>query len=130
MSTGSTVMDNEPNTPAPGGPPSADFQLIVEAVAGNVLGNSAATYTLELVCVDETLAAPNVGMSVAAVNQAFNNANGWAAGGTAGNFTKTQTFPIAVPAGVARHVFHYIGTLVDQTGNVVSFIRGEPFIVV
>ena len=34
-------------------------------VAGSVRGNDASDYTLRIDCIDETLAAPNLGMSVA-----------------------------------------------------------------
>jgi len=54
---GLDVEDNEPNTGAPGGPPTNGFQLHLEAVAGNVIGNGGGNYRLEITCIDETLAA-------------------------------------------------------------------------
>jgi hypothetical protein len=60
---GLDVEDDEPNTGAPGGNPTANFQLNLEAVAGNVIGNGGGNYRLEITCIDETLAAPNASMS-------------------------------------------------------------------
>jgi hypothetical protein len=127
-SAGTEIPDDEPNTGSPGGAPAASFTLLLEAVAGSAIGNNAAPYILDLVCIDETLAAPNSTMSVPGVAQAFNGASGWTLAG--GNFIKTESFSIPVPAGVAGHVFHYIATLVDQAGQVVSFIHSPPFILV
>jgi len=78
-STGVDVEDNEPNTGAPGNPPSNTFDLHLQAVAGNALGGSGANYSLRADCIDETLAAPNPGMSVGPLNQQFNGADGWVA---------------------------------------------------
>ena len=128
-STGFDVEDSEPNTGAPGAAPAANFDLHVEAVAGNVIGNSAANYQLTLTCIDETLAAPNIAMSRTA-SQQFNAANGWNAGGGAGNFLKEQVFSIAVPAGVRGHVFRYVGTLVSVNNDIVSFIESNRFVLV
>jgi len=83
--TGFDVEDNEPNSGPPGNPPAATYDLHVEAVAGNAIGNSSADYTITLTAIDETLAAPNATMS-RTVNQEFNGAGGWNAGGGAGNF--------------------------------------------
>jgi hypothetical protein len=129
-STGIDVEDNEPNTPAPGGAPAPNFELQLEAVAGNVLGSSGATYDLSITCIDDTLAAPNAGMSPGALAQAFNAANGWTAGGAAGNFRKKQTFLITVPAGVRGHEFHYVATLVGSNSDVVSFRESNRFVLV
>jgi hypothetical protein len=129
-STGFDVEDNEPNTPAPGGAPAADFELQLEAVAGNALGNSGADYDLSITCIDDTLAAPNAGMSPGTIGQQFKAADGWAAGGAAGNFLKKQAFPIAVPAGVRGHEFHYVVSLVSANSDVVSSRESNRFILV
>jgi hypothetical protein len=129
-STGLDVADSEPNTGAPGQPPAASFDLHLEAVAGNVIGNGAANYTLTLTAIDDTTAAPNNAMSVGPLNQQFNAGNGWNQGGAAGNFFKEQVIPIAVPAGVTGHVFHYEGTLVSVNRDIVSFVQSNRFILV
>jgi hypothetical protein len=130
-STGCDVEDDEPNTPAHGGAPAVSFELQLEAVAGNVLGPSAADYKLTITAIDDSLAAPNAAMSPGEFDQEFNAANGWVACGAGGNFVKKQTFLINVPAaGVRGHEFHYIATLVAVDSGVVSFIESNRFILV
>jgi hypothetical protein len=128
--TGFDVEDDEPNTGPPGAAPAASYDLHLEAVAGNVIGNSGANYQLTITCIDETLAAPNAAMSPGVLNQQFNGANGWAAGGGAGNFLKEQVLPIAVPANVRGHVFRFVATLVSANGDIVSFIESNRFVLV
>lgn len=128
--TGFDVEDNEPNTGPPGAAPAANFDLHLEAVAGNVIGNGAANYQLAITCIDETLAAPNAAMSPGTLDQQFNAADGWNAGGGAGNYLKEQVFNIAVPATVSGHVFRYVATLVSVNGDIVSFIESNRFILV
>ena len=127
-SIGLDVEDDEPNTSAPGSAPATEFDVHVEAVAGNVLGNGGEDYKLTLTCIDDTLAAPNAGMSIGPLDQDFSGGSGWKAGGAAGNFWNEQTFKVTVPNGVRGHVFHYIGTLVGKGNNVVSFIESNRFI--
>jgi hypothetical protein len=128
--SGFDVEDNEPNTGAPGGAPANTFDLHLEAVAGNVIGNGAANYDLTITCIDETLAAPNGAMSPGTLPQQFNGANGWVAGGGAGNFLKEQVLNIAVPANVRGHVFRYMASLVSVNGDIVSFIESNRFVLV
>ena len=128
--TGLDVEDSEPNTGPPGGPPANTFDLHLEAVAGNVIGNGAANYRLRVDCIDDTLAAPNANMSPGTLNQQFNAANGWQPGGVAGNFLKEQVFPINVDNAARGHVLHYLASLISVNGDVVSFIESEPFILV
>lgn len=78
----------------------------------------------------DTLAAPNAGMGLGTLAQAFNAANGWIAGGAAGNFRKKQAFPITVPAGVKGHEFHYVVTLVGSNSDVVSSMESNRFVIV
>jgi hypothetical protein len=132
VSTGTTVEDSEPNTGAPGAQPAGNFQLIVDGVAGNVIGPSLAPYVLELTCIDEVLAAPNPALGVGPLNQKFGDGgDGWSGPvGAVGNMTMSQTKTINVPPGLRGHVFHYVGTLVDQNGQVVSFVDSNRFILV
>lgn len=128
--TGLDVQDDEPNTGAPGASPTSQFDLHLEAVAGNGIGNGGADYELTLTCIDDTLAAPNASMSIATTRQQFDAASGWKSSGPAGNYFKEQVFPIRVPRGVRGHVFHYVGTLVSANSDVVSFIESDRFILV
>ena len=129
-STGLDVEDNEPNTGAPGAPPENNFQLHLELVAGNVIGNGGGNYRLEITCIDETLAAPNASMSPGVLNQQFLAADGWQAGGPAGNFLKEQVFNINVDNGARGHVLRYVATMVSAGRDVVSFLESNRFILV
>ena len=115
--TGLDVEDNEPNTGAPG---AANFQLHLEAVAGNVIGSSSADYRLEITCSDETLAAPNPNMSPGVLSQEFDANDGWQAGGAAGNLLKEQVFNINVDNNARGHVLR----------QVTSFAQSNPFLLV
>jgi hypothetical protein len=128
--TGLDVEDNEPNTGAPGAPPENNFQLHLELVAGNVIGNGGGNYRLEITCIDETLAAPNANMSPGVLNQQFLAADGWQAGGPAGNFLKEQVFNINVDNAARGHVLRYVATMVSAGRDVVSFIESNRFILV
>jgi hypothetical protein len=129
-SPGLDVEDNEPNTGPPAGPPTNTFDLHLEAVAGNVIGNGGANYRLRIDCIDDTLAAPNGGMSPGTLNQAFDGPSGWVAGGVAGNFRKEQVFTINVDNNARGHVLHYVASLVSVNGDIVSFLESNQFILV
>jgi hypothetical protein len=127
------VEDNEPNSGPPGGASAPDFDLRLQAVAGNVIGNGGANYTLRIDCIDDTLAEPNGSMSPGTLNQAFNNAvgNDWQpGGGNTGNFVKEQTFRITVDNAAKGHVLHYVATMVSANGDIVSFLESNRFILV
>jgi hypothetical protein len=126
--TGEVVADNEPNSGPPGGPAAATFDLHLQLVAGNVIGNSAANYTVRADCIDETLAAPNASMSLAPDNQQFNAANGWVASGT--NFVKEQVNTITVDPAAGGHVLRYVASLVSVNGDIASFYESPLFILI
>ena len=128
-STGVDVEDNEPNTGAPGNPPSNTFDLHLQAVAGNALGGSGADYSLRTDCIDETLAAPNATMSVGPLNQQFNGADGWVAAGTELRQGRRPP-PINVDPAARGHVLRYVASLVSVNGDVVSFIESNKFILI
>src|SRR5262249_38278935 len=94
--TDSIVEENAPNQPDVGESPDADFDLFVEAAAGNNIGSSSTPYTLTITGVNVTKQAvvPQL-TSVSA--QAFNAANGWNSSGD--DFVKTQrlTFNLPLP---------------------------------
>jgi hypothetical protein len=120
--TGVDAQNNEPNADGP----SATYELRLEAVAGDPLGNSGANYTLQIDCIDENLAQRNAQLSVGTLNQAWNAANGWVKVGD--DFKTEQTFTITVPAGVQGHMFRYVATLVSVNGDVISFIESNKFV--
>jgi hypothetical protein len=138
--SGGLVEDDAPNaamTPAPG------FDLILQAEAGSVLGNSGATYTLYILAVNE-----NTGGRVPALDppgqpfaEAFANTAaqpfGWLA--SAGGFVKTEPtagptgivrYAIVIPPGVTLGRFHYNAALVATNYQVVSIAQSNTFILV
>lgn len=130
-STGVDVKDEAPNSPAPPNPPATSFELHIKGVAGYVLGSGNGPYTLTITCIDDVTAAPTPAMSIGPLPQEFGkSADGWAAAGPAGNYVNEQVFAIPVPGGVRGDVFHYEARLVNPSGNIISFIRSDPFILV
>jgi len=124
---GSLVGDQAPNAPA-----SSSFDLVLEAVAGNVIGNSAQPYTLQINAIDLTAVTP--ALTPFALNQAFDAANNWRLSGSGPDYECTQVFPIAVPGGpggpLAGHVFRYTASLVNSNGQVVSILQSDLFVLV
>jgi hypothetical protein len=125
--TGATVEDPAPNTPPPGNPPEPNFDLHLEAVAGNVLGGSGATYTLTITAFDLTAgtAAP-AGLNPGSLAQSFSSASGW--NRTAAEYVTNQVFTIAIPAGLSGHVFIYTASLVSTNFDQAWLIQSSPFV--
>lgn len=131
--TGGTVEDDGPNTPPPGGTTPANFDLIVEAAAGNVLGSSGSPYHLLIRAIDESAAASASAMDPAGepatgFAQSFSSPS-WSPSGPT-EFVTTQTFTIPVPSGVKGHRFHYTASLVTDNDEVVSAIQSNQFVLV
>jgi hypothetical protein len=121
---GSTVEDDAPNAPGP----AASFDLVLEAVAGNAIGNGGGPYTLTATAIDETAQTPVPAVSFSAA-QAFNGASGWNANGP--DFEKTEVVTFSVPTtGVQGHVFHYVASLVNLNAQIVSILESNKFILV
>jgi len=118
--TGVDAQNNEPNSDGP----AAAYDLRLEGVAGDPLGNSGANYTLQIDCIDESLSERNNDLSPGTVPQAFDGR--WVKVGD--DFKTEQTFPITVPAGVQGHMFRYVATLVSVNGDVISFIESNKFV--
>lgn len=114
------------------------FEVVVEARAGWVLGNSGAPYVLSLVAFDITLghnAEPCAAFTKTIVEN-FTN--------TAGNSSPWPEYKSVFPVILTRtqadalvgHVLQYTVTLINpppgsgSLANIVSFIRSEPFILV
>ena len=126
--SGSMVDDSAPNAPASG-----SFDLVLEAVAGSVLGDSAAPYTLTVSAID--LTAVSQPWPVQTLHQAFDAASGWKLSGVGPDYEYTQTFPIAVPGNgpggpLAGHTLQAVVSLISQNGQVVSIIQSDPFVLV
>jgi hypothetical protein len=124
--TGVDVENNEPNA----GGVSGTYDLHLQAVAGDNIGDSGANYTLLIQCIDETLAAPaaDPAMSPGELLQVFDSSN-WDPANE--NFVSEQTFNIPVSAsGVRGHVFRYVATLVSDNENQVSFIESNKFVLI
>ena len=117
---------------------SASLEVVVEARAGWVLGNSGAPYILSLVAFDITLghnAEPSTAFMKAVV-ETFTNATG--------NSSQWPEYKSVFPVTLTRtqadalvgHVLQYTVTLISPPpgsggpANIVSFIRSEPFILV
>jgi hypothetical protein len=115
------VQNNEPNADGPAG----NYQLHLQAVAGDPLGDSGTDYKLQIDCIDENLAQRNAGLSVGSVAQSF-AAPLWVKVGD--DFKTDQTFTINVPAGVEGHLFRYVATLVSDNGDIISFIESNQFV--
>jgi hypothetical protein len=127
--TGQEVENNEPNALL--GQIAANFDLRLQAVAGSSVGSGGGDYKLRIYCIDETLAAPApAGMSPGELDQEFNNlaGNDWKPAGP--NFVKEQTFTITVPPNVQGHVFRYVASLVNDNGDIVSFLESNKFVLV
>ncbi|MBO0686030.1 MAG: hypothetical protein J2P45_23020 [Candidatus Dormibacteraeota bacterium] len=125
---GSAVAEKAPNSPEPGLQPAQAFDLIVEAAAGSVVGNSGTGYTLVLTAIDEVTGKPSPDLGVGPLVQRFDAGDGWAPDGN--DYVMTQRFQVRVPAGARGHVFHYIATLVGDDCRLASFGYSDPFILV
>jgi hypothetical protein len=126
---GSTIQDNAPNAPAPGQGAAPTFDVVVEGNAGNVIGNSAAPYTLTVTAMDLTaMTAANLNPVIPA--QSF-SAPLWNKNGP-DDYDTQQSFTINVPNPnpYAGHVLQYVASLVTVNDQVVSILMSEPFTLV
>jgi hypothetical protein len=128
---GSTVEDNAPNAPLPGAAAGAPtYDLVIEGNAGNVIGDSNATYTLTATAIDLTTMAPVPSLSVGPVTQTFYTPT-WKPNGP-NDFDTVQTFTVAVPSPntFAGHILRYVASLVSTNDQVVTIRESEPFTLV
>jgi hypothetical protein len=129
-----TVEDNTPNanSPAPD-----QFDLILQAEVGAVLGNSGANYTLAFTAVNDDLVARQSGLHPEGnpFKEEWNRTCGWIKSGN--DFVKTSPgeadgitrYRISVPAGLTG-AFHYNVRLVSENYQVISFAQSNPFLLV
>jgi len=128
--TGGTVEEEIPDQPDAGEPADSDFDLFIEAAAGNNIGNSGTPYTLTITAVNVTKQAV-VGAYSSAANEAFNAVNGWTANGD--DFVKTQgvTFPAPAPAPSAPNdLYRFYVSLVTPSLQIASFAESNLFMLV
>jgi len=126
--TDSIVEENAPNQPDVGEQPDADFDLFVEAAAGNNIGSSSTPYTLTITGVNVTKQAvvPQL-TSVSA--QAFNAGNGWTTSGD--DFVKTQrlTFNLPLPRpNEANDLYRFYVSMVTPNFQIASLAESNLFI--
>jgi len=126
--TGSTAGHAAPNAPA-----ANSFDLILQAAAGNALGNSGTPYTLTISAID--LTAVTQGWPTLTLHQSFDAASGWKPCGTGPGFQYTQTFPVPVPGGgpggpLAGHTLQCVATLISRGAWIVSIIHSKLFVLV
>jgi hypothetical protein len=125
----SKVQDDSPNES--GGAAGNDFDLLLKAEAGGVLGDSGAAYTLFITAYDVTAgtAEPDLNPFAVPNKENFNAANNWVASGD--DFVKEEKYDINVGAGVTRgHVFQYTATLIADNFEVVAIIQSDLFALV
>ena len=130
--TGGTVEEDIPDQPDAGEAADPNFDLFIEAAAGNAVGTSGTPYTLTITAVNETKQAvlPAPYSSVIAT-QAFNNASGWKANGD--DFVKTQniTLPVPVPGPSAPNdLYRFYVSLVTPGLQIASFAESNLFMLV
>jgi hypothetical protein len=125
----STVEDNAPNAPAPGATTgAANYSLVIEGNAGNVIGASGGPYTLTATAIDLTTMTTAPALSVGPLAQNFSASN-WKSNGN--DFSTQQSFPIPVPAGqFTGHILLYVASMVSTGDQVVSILTSEPFTLV
>jgi hypothetical protein len=128
--TGSTVEENIPNQPDTGEPADTDFDLFVEAAAGNNVGSTAMPYTLTITGVNESKQVVVPELS-SVNNQAFDAVNGWASNGD--DFVKTQnvTFNLPLPSPNAPNdLYRFYVSLVTPNLQIASLAESNLFMLV
>jgi hypothetical protein len=129
-----TVEDNTPNANA--NVPD-QFDLILQAEVGAVLGNSGANYTLTFVAINDDVVTRQVSLNPQGnpFKEEWNLACGWIRSGN--DFVKTgpgeadgiMRYRIAIP-GDLTGAFHYNVRLVSENFQVTSFAQSNPFLLV
>jgi hypothetical protein len=129
-----TVEDNTPNA---GDHHPGEFDLILQAEVGAVLGNSGANYTLTFVAINDDMVTRQVSLNPPGnpFAEEWNAAGGWIRSGN--GFVKTgqgeadgiMRYRIAIPSGLTG-AFHYNVRLVAENLQVISFAQSNPFLLV
>jgi hypothetical protein len=132
--TGGLVEDNTPNASSP---VATGFDLILQAEAGSILGDSGANYTLTILAIndDTVLPEPRLDPTGGPFHEEWSSDHGWKLSGN--DYVKTGPdesvgivrYRIAIPGGLVG-AFHYNARLVSKNCQVVSFAQSNPFILV
>jgi hypothetical protein len=129
-----TVEDDTPNAKArlPD-----QFDLILQAEAGAVLGDSGANYILTFAAINDDMVTRQVSLNPPGnpFKEEWNAAHGWVRSGN--DYVKTgqgeadgiMRYRIAIPPGLTG-AFHYNVRLVAENFQVVSFAQSNPFLLV
>jgi len=128
--TGSTVQDDIPDQPDAGEAADADFDLFIEAAAGNNVGTTSMPYTLTITGVNVTKQAVVPALS-SVTNQAFNAANGWVSSGD--DFVKVHniTFPSALGGTNAPNdLYRFYVSLTTPGLQIASFAESNLFMLI
>jgi|SRR6516165_3069114 hypothetical protein len=128
--TGSTVQDDIPDQPDAGEAADADFDLFIEAAAGNSVGSTGIPYTLTITGINLTKNVV-VGAFSSTAHEAFDGPHGWVSSGD--DFVKVQgiTFPSA-PGGPSapNDIYCFYVSLVSQNLQLASFAVSNLFMLV
>ena len=129
-----TVEDNTPNANST---VPDQFDLILQAEVGAVLGNSGANYTLTFTAINDDRVAPQVALDPPGnpFKEEWNLGCGWIRSGN--DFVKTgareadgiMRYRIVIPSGLTG-AFHYNVRLVSENYQVISFAQSNPFLLV
>ena len=128
--TGSSVQEDIPDQPDAGEVADANFDLFIEAAAGNAVGTSGTPYTLTFTGVNVTKQLV-VAVLTASQSQAFNAGSGWTSSGD--DFVKTQniTFPLPLAAPNApSDLYRFFVRLVTPNLQIASFAESNLFMLV
>jgi hypothetical protein len=129
-----TVEDNTPNANSsnPG-----QFDLILQAEVGLVLGGSGANYSLTFAAINDDMVTRQVSLNPPGnpFREEWSLAFGWVRSGN--DFVKTgpgeadgiMRYRIAIPPGLSG-AFHYNVRMVSQNFQVTSFGQSNPFLLV
>jgi hypothetical protein len=129
-----TVEDDTPNAKAA---VPFQFDLILQAEVGAVLGDSGANYTLTFTAINDDMLTRQVSLNPAGnpFREEWSANYGWIRSGN--DFVKTgkgeadgiMRYRIDIPPGLTG-AFHYNARMVSDNFQVVSFAQSNPFLLV
>jgi len=127
----------EDNTPNASSPVATGFDLILQAKAGSILGDSGANYTLTIIAINDDTVLPEPGLDPTGspFHEEWSPEDGWKPSGN--DFIKTGTgesdgivrYRITITGGLTG-AFHYNARLISRNFQVTSFAQSNPFILV